>query len=160
MKKQFCHSGFKIIFEKILQRCGRFLKYLVFNGYDIDNDIAVSVKRNCPHLQDIDLINHKYYDKDILLVLKPIFDKVKKFNCAIMDEVTDRELHTLFSMNNKLESLQIFSWMDPDTYTFWDELPCETLREFMIESDEPLQRICHVSLTFEFPSLIITVKGK
>ena len=125
MKKKISKSDFKIIFEKILERCGRFLKHLVFNGYDVDNDIAFSVRRECPHLQDIDLISRPYYDEDIILILNPIFDKVKKFNCEIEHGVTDRDLQTLFLMNKKLESLQISLWTDRDT--FWDELPCKTL---------------------------------
>ena len=161
MKKQISKSDFRIIFKKILERCGRFLKYLVFEVSIVDKDIVDSVTRNCPHLQDIDLIKLQYYfGEDSLSSLKPIFDKVKKFNCAIGWGVTDGDLQTLFAMNKKLESLQIYSWTDPDTYTFLDELPCETLREFTIKSKVPFQRICQVSLTFQLLSLIIAVKGK
>ena len=87
--------------------------------------------------------------EDDFVVFKPIFDKVKKFIIVFDATGMERTLHSLFSMNDRLEFVYIALNGDVDTYTFLDRLPYKTIREFGIDSrDIPFDKICDVSLTF------------
>ena len=107
-KKKICNNDFKRIFGSILKRCGPFLRHLIFEYREVDSAIVDLVRRECPHLQDIDITSHCYIrDKESVEMIKPIFCKIKKLNCWIWNEVMDGDLEELFSVNDKLEELNI-----------------------------------------------------
>ena len=111
MKKRLLSGPFKIAFECVLRRCGRFLKHLVFDDYFvdiyIDSDIIKFVRRECPNLQDIHVKRCKcIMNREEIRNIKPIFNKVTKFNCTF-EKLGLRDLDDLFSVNDKLIELKI-----------------------------------------------------
>ena len=141
-------SNFTTCFKRVLKRCGRFLTHLVFETCKVNNDIVNLVRRECPNLQDIDFSNDSITNKNYIQDIKSIFDKAKKCIFAFDFKVTDEDLKTLFSLNDKLEYLDIYFIEDSHSFTFLNELPHETIRELIIFSDISLNRIIQVSLMY------------
>ena len=158
--KKMSPIDYIINFRILLKRCGRFLKHLILDTYDVNRDIVNLISKECPNLKDIDLLNYKYFDfENFIAVIKPIFNKVKKFSCCFGYGIKDKDLKSLFSTNKKLEYLEIlWSPSDFDT-TFFYVLPQETMRELIIVTkDIPFRRVCRVSLIFQrLTSFTITI---
>ena len=136
-------------FESVLKRCGRFLKNLDFDNCKVNKNIVDLIRRECPNLKNIDFDDcYQIYKKNDIEDIKPIFNKVKKFNAEFQCKVTDKDLKNLFSTNDKLEYLNLNFCRKVYTSTFLDALPYETLKELIIYSYIPLNRIFQVSITF------------
>ena len=87
--------------------------------------------------------------EDDFVVFKPIFDKVKKFSIVLDATGLERNLHSLFSMNDRLELVYIALNGDVDIDTFPNRLPYKPIGEIAIDSqDVSFDKICDLSLTF------------
>ena len=109
-------ENFKTIFKSVLKRCGRFLTGLK--------------------------------DKAMFETLKPFFNKVKKFDCQIEEPpavIFDEDLKGLFSQNRKLECLKIHSDKSINGSCF-EEVSCETIREFFFRGSTLFHIVCRVSI--------------
>ena len=150
IKSEMSPSVISIYFEKLLKKCGRFLTHLVLdNCAMVKSNIVNLLIRECPNLQDINFNDHDIHDDNInyfIEDIKPVFHKVKNFHCGFDYKVTDEDLKKLFSINDKLEYLNLRLTEDIYTFTFLDALPNETIRELIVNSDIPLHRIVYVSL--------------
>ena len=145
----------KIMFEGVLKRCGRFLTHLVLDTLEVYSDIVNLVRRECPRLQDIDIINRQSFHN--VEILKSIFNKVQKFSCIIVYQDAEGTLKDLLSTNNKLEHLELYFPIEIFSFNFLEVLPQETIKELIIESlNISFNRICRVSLNFQFSTFFLT----
>ena len=149
---------FKIIFGKVLKRCGKFLSELIFEEFEgekVDREIIQMIIRECPNLKNLDVGSQIFNKKSgkSLEMLKPIFHRLKKCDFILdnKDDINDNHLKELFLLNQKMEDVKI-SCNDKINGSFIYGLPCETLKElFISQSDIPLHKIFNVSF-FIFPS--------
>ena len=97
------------LFEKIVKRCGRFLKRLSLKNFNMDIENSESIlnviANECTNLQHIDL-GHYLLTQKVLQLLQPNFYKVKVFKCAT-SRIDDNDLYDLFLTNKKLQQLKI-----------------------------------------------------
>ena len=145
----FNYKEYNKNFESVIKICGRFLTHIDLSKF-LNQGVLNLIKTECPNVQNIDF-NDCYYwvnKKNDIEDIKPIFNKVRKFKANFRFRVTDEDLKIFFSMNDKLEYLNLCLDRDLSTFTFLDALPHKTLRELIIHADIPLHIISHVSFTF------------
>ena len=167
MKKKINDKNFKTIFSNILDRCGNFLTHLEIlsadSPYDyvkVDLPISNIIVAKCPNIQDIDIeysILADYVRSEEVETIKPIFDKVKKFRCSFRNIIDKKCVEDLFSLNNKMESLDI-SFREGTDVTVLNALPYKTMRELTIgfySYDIPFYQIFQVSLFLIFEMILL-----
>ena len=118
---------FKVSFEKVLRRCGRFLTKLVIEVFKVrvDREIIDTLIKECYNLKYLDMRLQSFaYD------------------------VNDEDLIDLFTPMQKLEHLAI-KISDRVNTTFLYVLPCENIKELILLKpiSVPFYKICHVSIT-------------
>ena len=153
MKENIIYSNKTIekLLNILLKRCARFVSNLVF---DQDRDIKIlsMVFKKCSNLEEIDLDTLVFCYKEHIEIIKPIFEKIKKFKWIIhLNDIDDEDLKSLFSLNKKLESLEI-NPNDSVNGAFLDTLPKETVKELIFEFASPIafNKICHVRIIITF----------
>ena len=153
INKNIYGDGYKMIFESLLKRCGRYLTKLIVDSYSdsqkcikVDNHIVNMIRRYCLYLQEINIGFRSFESKDEVETIKPIFNKMKKIECIFWYNVSNEELKEFFSLNSQLEYLSIYLEMTMLDMDFFDTLP-QTITKLTIRMrNVPLHRICHVSL--------------
>ena len=165
LKKKIVGKDFKVIFEMLLRRCGRFVNHLVFNGrlffsndVEVDNQIIKLITNECQNLKDIEISCKIIKDRNDFEVIKPIFSKFTKLGIKIDKcDVKDEDLRDLFASNKKLKCLEIFA--DAKSTITADVLyllPCETIKTLKLHYLQSTQlQICSVSIDFVIIFVII-----
>ena len=119
---------FKVSFEKVLRRCGRFLTKLVIHVCKVrmDRKIIDMLIQECRNLRYLDICFQSFsYD------------------------VNDEDLIDLLSPMQKLEHLAI-KISDRLNTTFLYILPCESIKELRLHQpiSVPFYKVCHVSMSY------------
>ena len=137
------------ILESLLRRCGKFLTQII--GFlDVQSAYVHTVyqdiiflnliNKECPNLKTLDM-DYCFFDNNCIRRLEPIFKKVKRFRCNIIQEwcIDDKKLRDLFSQNTILESFHVF-WDNESIEIFGDFINAishRTIKELVyIEKDE------------------------
>ena len=146
-----------MMLENLLRRCGKFLTQII-GFFDVkfenqENKFLNTIKKECPNLKTLDM-DYCFFDDESIRNLKPIFKKIKRFRCSIMNEYceNDQKLKDLFSQNSILESLDVvwendFSDVSGD---FINAIPYQTIKELVFfqeeESTFSIHKICQVCM--------------
>ena len=147
-----------IILENILERCGRFVSEINFELLRVCDyykrtlrKIKNIIFKKCSNIQVIEIGNQFITRKRDILVLKPIFNKLKKCHFSIVgDDISDADLQDLFSLNTKMEHCRIYFSVNISANVLYS-LPCETIKSLEILSSAPyvpLHTVCRVSKSF------------
>ena len=158
LKKRIVGEDFKVIFEILLKRCGRFLWHLVFDGamhysndVEIENQILEIITNECQNVKRIEIGYKLLKDRNDFEAIKPIFNKLTKFGFQIGEfDITDKDLKDLFESNRKLECLEIRCHSNLKiTAAVLYSLPCETIETLKVHHLKSNQlQICSVSINF------------
>ena len=150
MKKKDKLKRFKIMFESLLRRCGRYLQHVDLECFKVNDQIVDIVKRECCNVQQINMGYQAVTSKNEIEMIKPIFKYFKKFELTLGNSDIDNEdLKNLLSLNEKLEHFDI-SDEGRITLNVLDALPSETIKELHISlKSTSIQSICYVS-TYSF----------
>ena len=139
------------MFEKLLNRCGRFLKQLIFsNSIRVNKKILDVTIKACPKLEIVDIAHQKFKNIEDFENIKPIFDKLEKFHCSLNTKnINDSDLTDLLLKNESLKSLRIACNKRIDG-TFLNAVTKVTIRELILNNVRsiPLSVICCVSILF------------
>ena len=138
--------------ESVLEKCGLFVTNIDFDQcYDstINKELVDIITRKCPNLQEIDVGFQNFEINNRIDVLMPIFDKLKRFDCAFdeYDKATnDKDLGNLLLLNEKLEFFSISS-NNILNGNFLNAIRGESMKELIITFGRniPFHTICRVS---------------
>ena len=159
------------ILESLLRRCGKFLTQII--GFlDVQSAYVHTVyqdiiflnliNKECPNLKTLDM-DYCFFDNNCIRRLEPIFKKVKRFRCNIIQEwcIDNKKLRDLFSQNRILESLNVV-WKNLPIKIprdFINEIPHQTIKELIfIEKDESNISIYYILQVMIIIAIMFTVK--
>ena len=146
------------ILEKILKKCGRFLKELVIDKnlkLEMNIDVASKILKQCDKLENVDLGYYQFNKRSDLLATKAFVHKFKKMHCTFYpgaEDANDDDLKNLLMLNKTLESLTINPSCNMNG-DFLSALPSKTIKKLFLEDSNyemSFQKIYDVSELFCF----------
>ena len=142
--------NFPIILRSILERCGRYLKYLDVSNF-LNKESAGIIIKECPRLQSV-RVNGLDITEEMVEAIKPISDKFKIcLNFKTNRNTNNQCMKSLFLGNEKLEKLSVEGDENCDIDgSFLEILPCQRIRALGLRNVRsiPVDTICRVSSIF------------